>query len=348
MSFNRKFSNLLLILALVFLLSTQLAEAKGAVAVVTAVVVVVAVVAVAVVAAAAVAQIGLAAAPSVFTTLAGTAIVGAVMVGAGLLAADCIFDKSSISANPIDPNIICTNREGRGGGGAGQQPAPSADCVICTLYGENGTYSGCFTPGECAAKQSVYPGHVFEEGPCVCEQAGPPPPPPPSVNLMGPPVVEIPDPIQLGWGSSNADSCSASGNWSGSKATSGSETIKAKTTTADRGTYNFSLSCSGPGGTASDSVNVKVIQVPRCDFTTDPSSIIPPQASTLSWSCQYADTCSIDQGIGSVNPNSGTKEVRPAQTTAYTLTCSGLDGSRSYEATVTVGFQPRLREVIPR
>ena len=89
-------------------------------------------------------------------------------------------------------------------------------------------------------------------------------------------------------------------------------------------------------------------KVPQCTFTANPASILLPQSSTLSWSCQYADSCSIDQGIGSVSSVSGAKNVTPTQTTTYTLTCSGLDGSRSYQATVNVGFTPRLREVIPR
>ncbi|MBI5079645.1 hypothetical protein HZB06_03220 [Candidatus Wolfebacteria bacterium] len=36
------------------------------------------------------------------------------------------------------------------------------------------------------------------------------------------------------------------------------------------------------------------------------------------------------------------------QTTTYVLTCGGLDGSRSYSATVNVGFIPKLKEIIPK
>jgi hypothetical protein len=52
--------------------------------------------------------------------------------------------------------------------------------------------------------------------------------------------------------------------------------------------------------------------------------------------------------IGSVNNVAGAKEVRPLQTTTYTLTCFDLDVSGSYNATVNVGFTPKLREIIPR
>jgi len=88
---------------------------------------------------------------------------------------------------------------------------------------------------------------------------------------------------------------------------------------------------------------------PVCGFIANPAAIILPQTSTLSWSCIYAGYgCSINQGIGSVNNVSGSKEVRPQQTTTYTLSCSGIDGSGSWPATVGVGFLPWIREVIPR
>jgi len=85
-----------------------------------------------------------------------------------------------------------------------------------------------------------------------------------------------------------------------------------------------------------------------CSFSANPTSIFPSQSSTLSWSCQYADSCSIDQGIGSVNNVSGAKSVRPAKTTTYTLTCSGHGGSETFPVTVNVGFLLKLREIIPR
>ncbi len=48
----------------------------------------------------------------------------------------------------------------------------------------------------------------------------------------------------LNWSSVNASTCSASGAWLGSKATSGSEII----TITEVGNFEFILSCSGDGG----------------------------------------------------------------------------------------------------
>ena len=174
----------------------------------------------------------------------------------------------------------------------------------------------------------------------------------PQVNLFGPTEVLIPDSLYINWTSQNVSSCSATSSpsiWTGSKPLQGPETIYSETNINNRGTYDFTLICSDDNNnSASDNHTATVIQVPRCSFAADSTSIILPQSSTLSWSCKYADTCSIDQGIGSVSNVFGTKDVRPPETTTYTLTCSGLDGSRSYQATVNVGFTPRLREVIPR
>lgn len=57
----------------------------------------------------------------------------------------------------------------------------------------------------------------------------------------------------LTWSSTNATSCTASGAWSGTKATSGSQSTGTLTTSS---TYN--LSCSGSGGSASQSATVTV------------------------------------------------------------------------------------------
>ncbi len=171
---------------------------------------------------------------------------------------------------------------------------------------------------------------------------------PPTVDLRGPSTVEVPNPINLDWSSTNANSCDASNAWSGGKSTNGSESVS-----KPRGNYTFNLSCSGAGGTASDSQAVQVIQVPRCTFAADPTSIILPSSSTLSWDCSYpgggssATSCSIDQGIGSVSSVSGSVEVRPAVTTSYTLNCTGIDGSRSFTTSVGIGFIPKLKEIIP-
>ena len=377
---NYKFLSILLIIAATLLFYVPQAQAKGVitaiVAVIAVVLIVVAVVAIAIAAGAIVAHAGLALAPTVFTTLAGTVIVGAVMVGAALLAADCLFDGAAGGA--VDPNIICKPRsEGGVSGGALQVDvrANGSDGPISLLapadFRIQWAISGADQSTACTATDawsgditnatgesqmsSVSSGNYSYGIRCNRSSDGASTYDSVTVNVIGPPTidfrtsdeVELPNPINLAWATENADSLTASGDWSGPKQ-AGPLPYKTEQLFKPRGNYTFTLTATGPAGTASETRNVRVIQVPRCSFIANPTSIIPPASSTLSWSCQYADSCSIDQGIGSVNNVSGTKGVRPIQTTDYTLTCGGLDDSRSYYATVNVGFTPKLREVIPR
>jgi len=55
----------------------------------------------------------------------------------------------------------------------------------------------------------------------------------------------------LAWNSNNADSCSASGGWSGSKTVNGTESVGNFT-----GSKTFKITCSNAGGEASDSVTI--------------------------------------------------------------------------------------------
>ncbi|MDB4059576.1 S8 family serine peptidase [Gammaproteobacteria bacterium] len=59
--------------------------------------------------------------------------------------------------------------------------------------------------------------------------------------------------VTLTWSSTNASSCTASGTWTGSKATSGTEDV----TIATPGNNQFTITCSGAGGSASDSAVVE-------------------------------------------------------------------------------------------
>jgi len=70
-------------------------------------------------------------------------------------------------------------------------------------------------------------------------------------NSDGPVTVPYNSSVDLSWTSENVDYCVASGNWSGTKSTSGSEEISNLTSSK-----TFTLTCYGPGGSTSDSVTV--------------------------------------------------------------------------------------------
>ena len=104
------------------------------------------------------------------------------------------------------------------------------------------------------------------------------------------------------------------------------------TTTGDTGTNG------GTGGT---------ISAPVCVFSASPSTIVPPQSTSLEWTCANANSCSINNGIGSVNPVSNSTPVSPTSTTIYTLSCVGSGNTTSsFQTTVRVtDFQ--IREIAP-
>lgn len=110
------------------------------------------------------------------------------------------------------------------------------------------------------------------------------------------------------------------------------------------GSIDYTLTCSG----VSDTVIVNITGIfPDCAFTADPTTIVFPGKSTLSWSCSNTDSCSIDQNIGDVSPISGSREVTPTEPTTYTLFCNGPGGARSWPTTVNV-LNPKIKEIIPR
>ena len=69
-------------------------------------------------------------------------------------------------------------------------------------------------------------------------------------------------------------------------------------------------------------------------FSASPNSIAPGQSSTLSWSVTGATSLSISSGVGAVIGSNCT--VRPAATTAYTMTATNATGSTTYTLTITV------------
>lgn len=180
-------------------------------------------------------------------------------------------------------------------------------------------------------------------------------------NSNGPITVEMPNSYNLSWASKytgNSVSLTARGAWAGSNMPL-KNPLPGSSILPVRGAYTYILEGVNDFGTGSDSVSVKVIQVPRCSFWANPSVINLPESSELNWSCQYADSCLITNNVNSdiINLNitndknyrsSGIQEVRPSEDTIFTLTCQGLDGERSFgPAAVDIGFLPWLREILP-
>jgi len=117
-------------------------------------------------------------------------------------------------------------------------------------------------------KDCTQEGKICQNGQCV--------PTTPSVDIKangsdGPVEVNYQDWVQLTWTSQNVSSCQASGDWSGSKSTSGQESLQLNTVK----TYTFIIECEAQdgSGTVNDSVQIKVNPLP-------PTVITKPTVST--------------------------------------------------------------------
>lgn len=170
-----------------------------------------------------------------------------------------------------------------------------------------------------------------------------------TVNAPSAPTVTIsvaPSSITLGssamltWSSTNATSCTASGAWSGTQATSGTAT---ETPTA-AGSDTYTLSCTGAGGTGSNSatLTVNTPPAPTVSISVDPTSISLGASSTLSWSSTNATSCTASGSWSGPESTSGSESVMPSTTGSdtYTLDCTGAGGSKTESAILTVNPPP--------
>ncbi len=133
-----------------------------------------------------------------------------------------------------------------------------------------------------------------------------------------PSTIQYGNSSTLSWNSSNATSASLSSV--GSVGTSGSRSV------SPSGTMTYTLTVSGPGGSATCETVVVVIQQqsPSCTISANPSSIQTGGSSYLTWSSQNASSASLSS-VGSVGVN-GNQTVYPHTTTSYVLTVYGLQG----------------------
>ena len=165
--------------------------------------------------------------------------------------------------------------------------------------------------------------------------------PVPGVDLCSSaPSVESGSATTLIWSSSNATSCSASGGWSGSRATQGSASTGPLTTGS-----TFTLSCSGSGGSSSDSVTVAVtepdpVEPPVVSLSLADSSIDPGDSTVIRWSTSNASECTASGDWTGSRSVSGSESAAPASNASYTLSCSGEGGSESATVNLTVSSLP--------
>lgn len=156
--------------------------------------------------------------------------------------------------------------------------------------------------------------------------SGPPLPPPPTVDLRanasnGPITIAFNTAANLTWSSTNATGCTASASvatpvWSGGKATSGSQSSGNLTSSR-----TFTLSCTGAGGNASDSVTVNVSGAQT--FSVTLSANPPGGAAPLNGVSLTADVSGTAVGI--IN---------------YQFDCNIFDANATPERTIATNTDP--------
>ena len=169
-----------------------------------------------------------------------------------------------------------------------------------------------------------------------------------TVSVNGPTVTISTNPTSvayggsstISWSSSNASSCTKSGDWSGSTPpnVAGTQSTGALTPSPLGRTYTYTLTCSGANGssnTQSATVTVSAPPAPTVTISANPNPVDYNTASTVTWSSTNTTSCTIN-GVG--YPTSGSDTTGPLTNNAtYTLTCQALDGStKSASVTVSV------------
>lgn len=150
-------------------------------------------------------------------------------------------------------------------------------------------------------------------------------------------VLGAPANFSVSWNAVNADTCEASGSWTGSKDMSGTQSF----VSSSKKDFVYTLTCVGQLGTTAKSINLKVAEAPVCSFTALPPSINKMSSfiteSELSWKCDYSDECDLSPNPANATIKTyGTLRVSPDQTTNYILTCANSNVSKSFEAKVEI------------
>jgi YVTN family beta-propeller protein len=164
-----------------------------------------------------------------------------------------------------------------------------------------------------------------------------------TVIVHSPPVVHmtaVPGSIatgqtsQLSWTSENADAVIIDQGI-------GPVTPNGSLAVAPSATATYTITASGPGGTATDSATITVYQPPHVSLTAQPQAISEGGTATLTWTSENADSALLDNGLGNVAVN-GSLAVSPAETTSYSITVQGPGGTATATASVTVLHKPAV------
>ena len=144
-------------------------------------------------------------------------------------------------------------------------------------------------------------------------------------------------PVTISWAGKSVSGCTATGNWTGSKAVSGSEFTA--NLTANK---TYTLTCNSAAGPVVRTLNVNVTTAPvvelRAEGVVSGATVDRGVAPTLNWKVTGATSCTASGGWSGTKAVAGGSEKVAAQMTSgsvtYTLTCTGAGGSSNASVVV--------------
>ncbi len=158
-----------------------------------------------------------------------------------------------------------------------------------------------------------------------------------SATLSQNPVVADVDTVNLSWTSSNSDHCSYGGRQRGVNGT------VSNLGPFSAGKHAFTVSCTGAGGTTSDTVTLTAEEPtppPTVTVSLDPATITANTGrSTLAWSSTNATGCSRNNSTVATSGNASVGPYSQGSHT-FTISCTGPGGSANGNATLTVDPPP--------
>jgi uncharacterized protein (DUF1800 family) len=129
--------------------------------------------------------------------------------------------------------------------------------------------------------------------------------------------------------------------YSGNAAKRGSFTTSA----LSERTNTFVLTCTGQGGTESQTLTIRALPKPEVTLTAQPSRALPGESVTLSWRSTDATSCSASGSpFSGAKSTSGTETLRALTkgTKKFALSCRGVAGTTKVTTAVAVVPVPTL------
>ena len=162
----------------------------------------------------------------------------------------------------------------------------------------------------------------------------------PSVSIIATPSTgTYPQSVVLSWVTSGSPtSCTAGGEWSGSKNIAGSSENIGNPSV---GSHTYNIYCTNSAGNSpTDSATVVIsASAPTAVLTASPNPVTYGASSTLSWSSTNTTSCVATQGAGfsTSGLTSGSDlSAGLTQTETFAISCTGSNGSTVTPAAVTV------------